>query len=379
MFYRQNFQELDKSTQDSAMLLYIQAHRRLPELKEVCGRDTAHGKSRLSTSDPTQYRQGIGYYFSDIKVCRSFFFFIHDIGLRRFTNLMHHFDTYGTLQRVHKSTGKTPNRKTVLSVANIENIVHFIREYATKHAIPLPGRMAKFKNYKVVLLPASKNKRVVHSEYQESLKIVAEEEVKQAGCSTAAGAVPLKSVAYKTFAKLWLKYVPFIVTSKPASDLYSTCCDLTRKIVRAMRRGEEARKHAVGNLQFHLADAAKQRAYYNEWRMKAKTKTTCQLHDDDIEESSFEVLSFDFADRVSYPSSARPTGSEYFESPCRCDIFGVHNERSRMQTNYLIDEANSIGKGANVIVSMLHNYLQNVKADYLVLFANGRPICGMEC
>ena len=55
--------------------------------------------------------------------------------------------------------------------------------------------------------------------------------------------------------------------------------------------------------------------------------------------------SFDFAD---FPSSQQP-GQEFFPV---C-------EATSTQVNYLIDEANSVGKGSNTIISLVDNYLKH--------------------
>ena len=43
----------------------------------------------------------------------------------------------------------------------------------------------------------------------------------------------------------------------------------------------------------------------------------------------------------------------------KCEIFGICCEGSRIQANYLIDEAESIGTGANSMISYLHHYLES--------------------
>ena len=39
-------------------------------------------------------------------------------------------------------------------------------------------------------------------------------------------------------------------------------------------------------------------------------------------------------------------------------VFGVACEATSTQVNYLIDEADTIGKGANATISLVHHYLQ---------------------
>jgi hypothetical protein len=50
-------------------------------------------------------------------------------------------------------------------------------------------------------------------------------------------------------------------------------------------------------------------------------------------------------------------GPAYFKSARKCHIFGIVEEAKSLQINYLIDEANIIGKGSNAVVSMVHHYL----------------------
>lgn len=42
-----------------------------------------------------------------------------------------------------------------------------------------------------------------------------------------------------------------------------------------------------------------------------------------------------------------------------CGIFGVWNEATGEQVNYLIDEALSTAKGTNLVISVLHHYLES--------------------
>ena len=64
------------------------------------------------------------------------------------------------------------------------------------------------------------------------------------------------------------------------------------------------------------------------------------------------------------PSSSRP--------PRKVQFFAVHAEGISRQMNYLIDEASSCGKGANVVISMVHHFLAKygVGEDHLELHAD---------
>ena len=66
--------------------------------------------------------------------------------------------------------------------------------------------------------------------------------------------------------------------------------------------------------------------------------------------------SFDYAQQVHHPSNPMQPGPIYFKTPCKCGIFGVMCEAILRQLNYLINEATSVGKGANSTISMVHHY-----------------------
>src|SRR5688572_16746690 len=52
-------------------------------------------------------------------------------------------------------------------------------------------------------------------------------------------------------------------------------------------------------------------------------------------------------------------GPIFFRTPRKCGIFGIMAEGLPKQVNYLIDEAVSCGKGANVVISLIHHYFKN--------------------
>ncbi|KAL6956968.1 hypothetical protein U1Q18_050515, partial [Sarracenia purpurea var. burkii] len=95
----------------------------------------------------------------------------------------------------------------------------------------------------------------------------------------------------------------------------------------------------------HLDRAHMQREEYNKWR------SSCKDH---------EMIEFDGSDRLT------------FASPRACNIFGIKDERTNnIQINYLIDEADSIGKGPNATVSLLQDYFDSrPPKDVLVLWAD---------
>ncbi len=67
--------------------------------------------------------------------------------------------------------------------------------------------------------------------------------------------------------------------------------------------------------------------------------------------------------------------SFYFNSRRRIDLFGICSERTGIQTNYLIDECQRIGKGPNMVLSMLHHYIfgKAPPGKKIILYADNCP------
>ena len=62
--------------------------------------------------------------------------------------------------------------------------------------------------------------------------------------------------------------------------------------------------------------------------------------------------------RSTFPTVRNKLGlSTYFKTARKCGIFGVCCEPRSFQVNYLIDEAQDVGKGADATLSLLHHFL----------------------
>ena len=59
------------------------------------------------------------------------------------------------------------------------------------------------------------------------------------------------------------------------------------------------------------------------------------------------------------PHSPQQVGPIYFKTPRKCHLFGICSESLPRQINYLIDENELTGKGANETVSYLHHYFNS--------------------
>ena len=69
--------------------------------------------------------------------------------------------------------------------------------------------------------------------------------------------------------------------------------------------------------------------------------------------------SFDFAQQLHYPANPLQPGPIFSKTPRKMQFFAVQAEGISRQMIYLIDEASSCGKEANVMISKVHHYLDN--------------------
>ena len=139
---------------------------------------------------------------------------------------------------------------------------------------------------------------------------------------------------------------------KPATDLCHTCQLNSRLLMRSANMPESIKSQRLTDAQAHVTLAQVQCSYYNSQCASAKKS---------LEEIAGNIpsqmhYSFDFAQQVHYPFHPQQPGPIFFKTPRKC--VGVTCEVKSTQVNYLIDEADDIGKGANTVISMIRYYLQ---------------------
>lgn len=227
------------------------------------------------------------------------------VGLKRFKNIVNHYDNNGLVLREHKLKNKSSARENVLSSYYIETVVKFLKTYASKFAIPLPGRLPQCRNFeKVVKLPFSDSKIEMYRKYSNAASDDKEIEI----------------VGRSSFFNIWNNYCPEIMTMKPASDLCTTCRQNSIKLANLADMPTEKQTALLKISIKHLEDAKQQREFYNFHREKVKHANP----------SSLLVLSFDYTQNVSYPSSAQQVGSSYFKANRKCGLFGINDEATQI-------------------------------------------------
>ncbi|KAL1502884.1 hypothetical protein ABEB36_007962 [Hypothenemus hampei] len=123
----------------------------------------------------------------------------------RFENLQSYINTNGLGPRKHKLAGRKSTRKNIITAEMEFNAIQFIKTFAEKNSIPLPGRMPNFKDYCVMKLLSSECKASIYRKFAASF---------QDGQYV---------MGERSFVNLWEKYVPYITTMRPASDLCDRC------------------------------------------------------------------------------------------------------------------------------------------------------------
>ena len=271
-----------------------------------------------------------------------------DISKDKLTNLKQFYMTHGIYPRKKKSGGR---RKTALNFAEITRVTRFIINFAEQHSIILPGRIPGFKRDDVKVLPSCETKASIWRYYK------------------AASVEGERVVGYSTFRKLWNHLLPYVIICKPMSDLCWTCQLNNSRIIRQVNVPENEKSEVLRRQETHLEHARAERTHYqNMCKQSREAANIHSLHDlhvsvtPPLSRNIALHYSFDFAQQVHFPSDPLQPGPIYFKTPRKCQIFGIHADGLAKQVNYLIDESVSCGKGANVVISYLHHFLENFSA-----------------
>jgi hypothetical protein len=157
---------------------------------------------------------------------------------------------------------------------------------------------------------------------------------------------------------------------KPSSDLCFECQKNVTSIIRSAHLSEDEKSQQLQEAEQHLRLAKTEREWYN--RQIEDCKATDNYDQGGTSKPSSMHYSFDYAQQVHYPNDPQQPGPVYFLSARKCQIFGVCCEPLGRQVNYLIDEAEVVGKGANATVSLLYHYLNvhGQKEQHLMLHAD---------
>ena len=209
--------------------------------------------------------------------------------------------------------------------------------------MPLPGRMPEMKDYTVMMLPSDVTKYNLWRKYSKA-------------CADAS----CRAVGLTKFKNIWKLYLPHIAIMKIASDLCDTCQQNINLIMKSVNCSEAEKSAQLVKQEQYLALAKECRDYYKQQCENSSiywnSLTDEQKKSKDLLDGTLHI-SFDYAQNVLIPHSPQQVGPIYFKTPRKCHIFGICSDSTSKQVNYLIDEAELTGKGANETISYLHHYL----------------------
>lgn len=309
-----------------------------------CSINATKNTLRTNRRNVSRKKNRIRFFFYEHKrICRDTFLYLMDISKGKLDNLKDWYIKHGMVPRKKRSGGRN---KIALKLEDIQAVSRFILNFADQHSLILPGRVPGFKRSDVRILPSCETKASVWRLYKLSAE------------------PGQRVVKLSTFRTLWRQLFPYVVVAKPMTDLCWVCQRNNTNIVRAVNVPEEDKSEVLKLQDCHLLTATKQRSHYTLQCQNAQEVAAAHNLKDFCKSTPNSLpatfhYSFDFAQQVHYPANPMQPGPIYFKVPRRCQIFGIHAEGIGKQVNYLIDESMHCGKGANVVISLLHHFLEN--------------------
>ena len=286
------------------------------------------------------------YKIYGYNVCKKSFLYLLNISNTRYRNVASHYNINGLVSRDHGNKGRLPSN--AIPFEEKTHITTFIESYARDNALPLPGRVPGHRDETHLVISSSETKKDIGELY----------------CSVSNEA-KIQPVGYSLFVELWNTLLPWIVIASPSSDLCWTCQKFRETLAASPNLLDNEKVQMVEQYKNHLQDAKNNRNYYNKQIDQASldfdnAKDFTVFHPS--AHCSFDGVahySWDYAQQLHYPTNPQQPGPIYFKTVRKCGIFGIVNDGSGLQHNYLIDEAVSVGKGANATISYVHHYLEN--------------------
>ena len=191
------------------------------------------------------------FFFRGRRVCRRTFCFLHGIDKQKLQVIGRSLDRDGLKPRVHGLKGKAPCNS--LAMEERSYIVSFLKNYAEKNALPLPGRLPNFINAQVLLLPSDKRQADIHQIYVE-----------------ASGKSNVRSASLSTFVRTWKDLCANIVLSKPSTDLCHQCQKSSFQISNSGSLDEVNKLELIDAYTMHVKLAKQERDTYREQCLVSK-------------------------------------------------------------------------------------------------------------
>ncbi|CAG8734178.1 11968_t:CDS:2, partial [Rhizophagus irregularis] len=298
----------------------------------------------------------IKYIFDEIEICETAFLHIYSLSIKKWKMIRSHYQINGFKPILHGN--KRRKSSHALTFETILHILTFIINYANIHGLPSPGRSFRDDTMAIIFLPVSDSYIGLYRLYESSLEIDSEHYISR-----------------WTFLRVWKKYIPEIKFLSPRSDLCFHCKNMR---FNTQFWNQDEKDDKVKEWHEHITWANQERDYYRNCIKNSKdqlTKIDKELIIRPGVSNSLEFenhISWDFAEGVHLPYSSQQEGSIYFKSPWKVSIFGICEEAFPQQKNYLIQENENVGKGADAVISLVHHYFKThgLGEKYLIVHAD---------
>ncbi|XP_070545908.1 uncharacterized protein [Ptychodera flava] len=326
------------------MLEFDKNEKEILVLSKLQGMEYTADSTRRGKRQKSRFR----YDFEGLEVCRTAWQFIYVVGNKEFRNLKKHYVEHGVVPRRHGNKGKRP--PNAFSFETLRKAVQFIQSFAQSNGIPMAAAPSGRDSHPPVYLPASSRKEDIHMSYKQTCEAEGDQ-----------------YVGLTLFKNLWRECVPHIKILTPRTDICPKCEHFRQKVSHA--RTEVEKVEAVTEFSRHLETAKQKREFYLNCTKQAKEELDNQVANDCENGDPCSVnlhkvhYTFDFAQSILIPHLSNQISPFYFLSLRKIHLFGINNEGTSKQVNYLLDESQTIGidgtksHGPNTVISMLHHYL----------------------
>ena len=278
------------------------------------------------------------YQINSTKVCKTFFMYVHNVTKKELQRL----------QLCHRNNDDyAPKWKGnhKLSFDLYQNLQFFMKTYFALHVQPNPSGPDEH------LLPSVLSLREMHLDFCKKYK--------EARNLDESNKDPL---SWKTFNDYYNNVFPYLKKLTKKTDFCDLCCKQKQKITDRSTTPED-KANAQEELQKHVQEYTEARKAYSDHRLLT------------AKEDGYTVISMDYAENINLPHLITQPASFYFHTLRKIDIFGITNEDTDDQLNFLIDECFRIKKGPNSVISMLDFYIHNFvkQGSDLILYCDN---CG---
>ena len=183
-------------------------------------------------SSSGEFRPTTKYFIHGIPICQKMFCFLHTVGKYRLESLSTWVTRNGVTERMHGNTKHSPHN--AMSPEHLGFLAEFIKNIASTHGLPLPGRLPNHEQ-KVLLLPSDMSKLEVYHRYK-----------------TACSQANFSPIGKSKFYSVWKEALPFIGTMKPATDLCFDCQQNITRISRSAHLPIEEKSQRLQAAEAHL-------------------------------------------------------------------------------------------------------------------------------